>query len=161
PDDPAAGIVVRSLVKPVPAVKVSPTGSTVLFVHHNERRTGVASDSPFRDAWALSIVDTAAHFSNPVRLAGEPTGFAHGPDGSFGAFVMGGLPFLEVVDYRTLLFDEVALKSPANNVGILPASRIVYASQAHALGRISFYDVDGKGLTTITGFELNAGIDIE
>jgi hypothetical protein len=74
---------------------------------------------------------------------------------------MGGLPFLEIVDYRTLLFDEVTLRSPASNVGILPASRVVYASQAHSLGRISFYDVDGKGLTTITGFELTAGIEIE
>lgn len=159
--DPDAEIVVRSLVKPVHDVKVSATGGTVLFVHDDEEETGVATGSPFRGEWALSIVETATHFANPVKLAGEPTGFAHGTDGSFGAFVMGGLPFLEVVDYRTLLFDEVTLKSPANNVGILPDSRVVYASQAHSLGRISFYDVDGKGLTTITGFELNAGIEIE
>ena len=159
--DPAASVTVRSLVKPVHDVKISPTGSTVLFVHDDEQETGVATGSPFRGEWALSIIDTDSHFGNPIKLSGAPTGFAHGTDGSFGAFVMGGLPFLEVVDYRTLLFDEVALKSPANNVGILPGSRVVYASQAHSLGRISFYDVDGKGLTTITGFELNAGIEIE
>jgi len=159
--DPSASITVRALVKPVHDVKVSPTGNTALFVHDDEEETGMATDSPFRDSWAVSIVDTDSHFANPVRLAGEPTGFAHGTDGSFGAFVMGGLPFLEIVDYRTLLFDEVTLRSPASNVGILPASRVVYASQAHSLGRISFYDVDGKGLTTITGFELNAGIEIE
>ena len=159
--DPTAEIVVRSLVKPVHDVKVSATGGTLLFIHDNEDETGVATGSPFRAGWAVSIVEATSHFANPVRLAGEPTGFAHGTDGSFGALVMGGLPYLEVIDYRTLLFDEVTLKSPANNVGILPGTRVVYASQAHRLGRISFYDVDGKGLTTITGFELNAGIQIE
>jgi YVTN family beta-propeller protein len=154
-------IVVRPLVKPVHDVKVSPTGGTVLFVHDDEEETGVATSSPFRGAWTLSVVDTATHFANPVRLAAEPTGFAHGTDGSFGAFVMGGYRYLEVVDYRSLLFDEVSLKSPATNVGVLPGTATVYASQAHPLGRISFYDVSGKGLTTITGFELNSGIEIE
>ena len=154
-------ITVRGLVKPVRDVKVDPTGGTVLFVHDDEEETGVASDSPFRGGWALSIVETEHHFANPVRLTAEPTGFAQGDDGSFGAFVMGGYRFLEVVDYRTLLFDEVDLKSPATNLGVVPGSHTVYVSQAHDLGRISLYDVDGKGLATITGFELNAGIEIE
>jgi DNA-binding beta-propeller fold protein YncE len=154
-------VTVRALVKPVRDVKVDPTGGTVLFVHDDQEETGVASDSPFRGGWALSIVETEHHFANPVRLAAEPTGFAQGDDGSYGAFVMGGERFLEVVDYRTLLFDEVDLKSPATNLGVVPGSHTVYVSQAHDLGRISLYDVDGKGLTTITGFELNSGIEIE
>jgi DNA-binding beta-propeller fold protein YncE len=154
-------ITVRGLVKPVRDVMIDPTGGTVLFVHDDEEETGVASDSPFRGGWALSIVETAQHFANPVRLGSRPTGFAHGEDGSFGAFIMGGERFLEVVDYGTLLFDEVLLKSPATNMGIMPGSHTVFVSQDHDLGRISLYDVDGKGLTTVTGFELNAGIEID
>jgi hypothetical protein len=32
-------------------------------------------------------------------------------------------------------------------------------SQQHDLGRISFYDPDAGALDTLTGFELNAGIE--
>ena len=38
---------------------------------------------------------------------------------------------------------------------------IAYASQAHELGRLSFYDADADTVQTITGFELNSSIEDE
>jgi hypothetical protein len=44
-------------------------------------------------------------------------------------------------------------------VGVLPGQSVAWASQAHELGRLSFYDPDSTTLDTITGFELNSDIE--
>ena len=72
---------------------------------------------------------------------------------------MDGEPYLEVLHYDSLLYDEVELKSEPVHLGVLPETRTAYISQICDLGRIeNFYDVDDANLETITGFELNAGI---
>ena len=45
---------------------------------------------------------------------------------------------------------------PRRGVG---AAAMAWASQAHELGRLSFYDPDAASLDTITGFELNSEIE--
>jgi hypothetical protein len=42
---------------------------------------------------------------------------------------------------------------------VLPGSTIAWVSQDHSLGRISFYDAPTGSMDTITGFELNSGIE--
>ena len=155
--DPEA-VVVRSLVKAVHGVSLSADGGTALVVH-DDSSAGASSDSPFRDHWALTVVSLADHFANPLRLVAEPFAFASTDDGRSGAFLMDGQPWLEVIDFETLLTDEVPLRSEARHLGVVPGSRTLWASQVHELGRISFYDIDGGALSTITGFELNAGIE--
>jgi hypothetical protein len=65
------------------------------------------------------------------------------------------------LDFSSLLHDDIELRSPAVHLGVLPATRSIYVSQEHDLGRISFYDADSGDVQTITGFELNAGIEVE
>ena len=78
---------------------------------------------------------------------------------------MEGQPFLEVLDYVTLLPDEIPLKSDPVYVGVLPPldgsgeEPPAWVSQDHELGRISFYEPETGTLETITGFELNAAIE--
>jgi hypothetical protein len=67
--------------------------------------------------------------------------------------------YLVELDYATLLPNDIDLKSDPVHIGVLPDTRLVYASQDHELGRISFYDPDTEELQTITGFELNSGIE--
>jgi hypothetical protein len=55
----------------------------------------------------------------------------------------------------------VKLKSGAVHMDVLPDTRTIYVSQEHDLGRISFYDADQASLNTITGFELNSGIEVD
>ena len=80
-------------------------------------------------------------------------------DGSTGYFIMDGEPYLEVLEYDSLLYYEIALYSNPIHVGVLPESTLAYVNQEHDLGRISFYDPDAETLETITGFELNSAIE--
>jgi len=153
-------VTVRSLVKPVASVSMSPTGETALFFHPKDNGNDVDSSSEFYDHYGLTMVDVVDDFfPNPLRLPAQPIGFANSGDGSQGYMIMDGAPYLEVLHYGSLLYDEVELKSNPVFVGVLPESTLAYVSQEHALGRISFYDPDSQILQTITGFELNSGIE--
>jgi DNA-binding beta-propeller fold protein YncE len=152
-------IEIHSLVKPVDRVGVNPTGTTALVFHDRNENDDVDEESPFYQEWGLTLVDMSDFFSNPLRLPSEPTAFDTTDDGETGFFIMENEPYLEVLDFNTLLYDEVALKSIPVHIGVLPDTRTVYASQEHSLGRLSFYDPDSEQLQTITGFELNAGIE--
>ena len=72
---------------------------------------------------------------------------------------MEGQPYLEMLNYRTLVPSEVRLPSVPVHLGSLPDTNIAFVSQEHNLGRISFFDTDEGDLQTITGFELNSAID--
>jgi hypothetical protein len=152
-------VTVRGLVKPVQSMSVSPTGESLLVFHTEEDAEGADSSSPYYGAWAMSLMDLGDFRSNPMKLAGEPTAYAHSDDGEHGFFIMDGEDHLVVLDYTTLLPEDIELKSPPVHVGTLPESDYAYASQEHELGRISFYDSDSGALETITGFELNSEIE--
>ncbi len=154
-------IAVHSLVKPVSGLRVSPTGGTALVFHNKGENGDVDTDSPFYNEWALTLVALSDFFSNPLRLPNAPTAFSSTEDGETGFFIMETEPYLEVIDFDTLLYDEVQLKSSPVHLGVLPETTTAFVSQEHELGRISFYDAATQQLQTITGFELNAGIDTE
>jgi hypothetical protein len=92
-------------------------------------------------------------------LPDEPTSYSTSDDGGYGYFIMEGQDLLEVLDFGTLLYTEVDLKSPPVHLGVLPDSNIAWISQDHSLGRISFYEPSANTLDTITGFELNSEIE--
>ena len=152
-------IVVRDLVKPPRGVGINPSGSTALFSHTTDNGVDVSSESAFYNEPALSIVDMESMFSSSLLLRSEATSFAHSADGTTGFFVMEGEPYLEVLDYTTLIHDEIILKSLPVFLGALPETNTAFISQEHRLGRISFYDTSDEELNTITGFELNADIE--
>jgi hypothetical protein len=158
---------VRSLVKPVRAMAITPTGGSLL-VFHTLDDGDIDPESPFRGHWALTLVSLDDFRANPLRLPAEPTGFATANNGLHGYFIMDDARLLEVLDFDTLLYDEVALKSVPLFVGVLPDLDLAdgdeppaWASQSHDLGRISFYDPDDGSVETITGFELNGRIEEE
>jgi len=152
-------IVAHGLVKPVDRVEVSPDGATALVFHTKDDGSEVEASSPFHNRYALTMIDLSAFFSNPLLLSGEVLDLAQSEDGSLGYLVMDGQPWLEVLHYDSLLYDEVALKSAPEHVGVMPDGTTAWVSQSHPLGRISFYDPTDQSLQTLTGFELNAGIE--
>jgi len=158
--DVASGeITVRGLVKPVMAMSVSPQGQSLLVFHSQENAEGADSSDTWWDAWALTLIDLDDFRSNPMKLAAEPTAYSHADDGEHGYFVMEDSAWLGVLDYGTLLPEDIELKSVPVHVGTLPGSDYAYVSQEHNLGRISFYDSEAATLETITGFELNSEIE--
>jgi DNA-binding beta-propeller fold protein YncE len=151
-------VVERTLVKPVASVGVSGDGERLLVFHTRGDAVGADAGSPFTNRWALTLVDLTDFRQNPMVLPAEPSGYAVSDDGNYGFFVMDGRRLLEVLDFDTLLYEEIALPSEPVHLGVLPGSRTAWVSQLHALGRLSFYDAATGALDTLTGFELNAGI---
>ncbi len=154
----------RGLVKPVSSMAIDPTGQSLLVFH--TLADGPNTEPLFQGEWALTLVALDDLRTNPLRLPAEPTGYANGTDGTWGFFIMEDEPYLEVLDYGTLLHEQYPLRSLPIFVGVLPDlapddgdSPPAWVSQEHDLGRISFYDPDDSTLETLTGFELNSEIE--
>lgn len=156
---PEESISLYGLLKPVSTMSLSPDGAAAVVVHPRYSNGDLDSSSPFYDLDALTLVDMADYFTNPIRLVAAPEQLASTRDGALGFLTLTGTASLLQLDYARLIHDEVPLSSAAAHLGVLPEGRTVYVSQEHPLGRISFYAPDSGDLQTITGFELNAAIE--
>jgi hypothetical protein len=157
-DDEDRIIEVRELVKPVSGMALSPSGSTAL-IFHDFSNGDTPAESDYYNEYALTMVNLEDFFPHPLLLTGKPTAFAQTDDGETGFFIMDRQLELVVMHYKTLGFESVRLASPPVYLGVLPETSIAHVSQEHDLGRISFYDVESAELETMTGFELNNGIE--
>ena len=111
-------------------------------------------------------MDLNDYRQNTLKLPAEATGYANGTGGLHGYFIMDGVKLLAQVDYETLLYEQINLKSNPVYVGVLPDLTPdngdmppAWVSQEHPLGRLTFYDPDDGSAETITGFELNSRIE--
>jgi DNA-binding beta-propeller fold protein YncE len=148
----------RSLVKPVSVVAISPAGDTAVVFHTREDADD-AEQTEFTDAWAVTLMEVAGARENRLLLPAEPTGYSLSDDSRWGFFILDGEPLVEACSFASLIPDLVTLPSEPAFVGVLPGRSVAWASQAHDLGRLSFYDPDATTLDTITGFELNSAIE--
>ena len=156
----------RPLVKPIQSVSLTPTGTSLLVVHTKDDSPDGSTPEPYRNKNAVSLVDLGDFRANTIALSADPSGYATSADGKRGYLVLEGQPYLEVLNFQTLIFDEIPLRSDPVFVGVLPDLDTTdgdeppaWVSQEHPLGRISFYDPDDRSLETITGFELNGAIE--
>jgi hypothetical protein len=72
--------------------------------------------------------------------------------------------YVGLIDYPSRLVDDLAVPSLPVHVGVMPQGEalptpVAWVSQDHTLGRISFIDPESMQLQTVTGFELNSGIE--
>ena len=158
-------ITLRSLVKPVSTMAVTPDGASLLVFHTLADAPGADTSSPFYGHYALTMVSLADFRSNPLKLPAEPIGYSNSDSGRYGYFIMDKQDFLEALDYDTLLYEQIPLKSDPVYVGVMPdldtadgKEPPAWVSQEHSLGRISFYNPDDGSFQTITGFELNSEV---
>jgi hypothetical protein len=149
----------RPLIKPVQTMSISPDGESLLVFHTLGDAADASRDTAWYGRWAMTLVDMRDFRSNPLVLAAEPTAYAHSADGHYGFFIMESQAWFQVLDYDTLMCDSLPLGSLPVHVGALPYSSFAYVSQDHDLGRISFYNTTDGSVQTMTGFELNAGIE--
>lgn len=156
-DDP---ITVYGAVKPIMGVDVSPDGR-VAVLSHPASDGDIDPESVFAGEHAISLVDLSDFFTNPIRLPAEPSALAQTESGELGYLIMDGEDTLVQLDYGRLIHHDIPLPSETEHVGVLPGTSSAWVSQTHELGRISFVDADTRSLRTITGFELNAGVDVE
>ena len=152
----------RLLVKPIRAVAASPDGGSALVVHTLEDVPD-ASDL-FADAHAMTVVDLDTWIMNPVGLEDRPRKWTTSPDGRHSMFIMDGNRNVGVIDYSTRLVDDVVVPSMPVFLGMLPLddgpeANLGWVSQEYDIGRISFVRPWDLTVETVTGFELNSGID--
>jgi DNA-binding beta-propeller fold protein YncE len=161
----APDMILHPLPKPVETMVRTPTGGSLLAIHGREDNPDGSTPEAYRNKNAISLIDLGDLRANTLVLDAAVSGFANSADGGLGYAIMEGVPWLEILDYRTLIFDEVALRSSAVFVGVLPDliedddAPPAWVSQDHALGRITFYDPDDATPRTITGFALNGEIE--
>jgi len=153
----------RPLVKPVRTIGVSPTGGSLIVFHTLADDPDASPNNPFLGEYALTMLSLSDGRENPLLLPAEPTAYSVSDDGRYGFFIMEGYGLLEVLPFDSLLPLTADLPSLPVWLGVLPGTDTAYVSQEHDLGRISFYDAAadaGAGsIDTITGFELNSGIE--
>jgi len=154
----------RATVKPVSGVSITPTGGTLLVFHPDT--DGAETEELFAGEWALTLFDLTDYRSNPLLLPAEPLAWSGSTTGLRGYFVMKDSPYFEVLDYGTLLHEQYELPSLPTYLGVLPDDAAgdgdeppAWVAQEHDLGRITFFDPDDGSLETLTGFELNSGIE--
>lgn len=165
-DIDTGAIVLRPLAKPVAGISRTPNGESLLVVHTREDATDGSTEQVYRGKHAISLVDLTDFRANTLALAAEVAGLANSHNGRFGYVILEGQPYVEVLDYRTLIFEEIALRSTPVFVGTLPDltpedgdEPPAWISQEHPLGRLTFYDPDEATARTLTGFELNSAIE--
>lgn len=155
-------MVERALVKPVRALAASPDGRSALVVHTQQDEPG--SDDLFTGVEALTVIDLDGWISNPVGLEDRPLRWCTSGDGRYSMFIMEGNRNVGIVDHLTRLVDDVTVPSLPVFLGMLPLpggpeQDLGWVSQEHDLGRISFVRPSDLSVQTVTGFELNGGID--
>ena len=159
--DVASGDVeTRPLGKPVRSLTISPTGDSLLVVH--TEGDGFDAD-PDHDLYgvrhALTLIDLDDFATSPLALPSAFAGYADSFDGRWGFFITEDEPLLTVIEWASLLDLDVPLYSAAVHVGVMPDTTSVFVNQEHDLGRLSFYDAESEVIETVTGFELNSGIE--
>lgn len=159
-------IVVQDLPKPIRAMSITPTGQSLMVIHTQSDAADADPNGYFYGHHAISLVDLNDFRQNTLKLPAEPSGYVNGTSGIHGYFIMEGIQLLAQVDYETLLYEQVSLKSPPVYVGVLPDLDTTdsdmppaWVSQEHPLGRLTFFDPDDGSAETITGFELNSRIE--
>jgi DNA-binding beta-propeller fold protein YncE len=159
-------MLLQPLLKPATGVSRTPDGSSLLVAHGPADRDDGLTPEPYRRRPALSLVSLTDFRSNTIGLASPVLSMASSADGQRGYVVLEEEPVIEILDHRQLTFESVTLRSVPEFLGVLPDldgaggdEPAAWVSQAHPLGRLSFYDPDDGRLQTITGFELNAAIE--
>lgn len=167
------------LEKGVRGITADVEGKTFILFH-NRLPSGddqPAEDRPsdpefINDSYGLSVVDVASATARLVLTEQEPrlaSLWSH-PQTDPYVYVIFETPELIaaqqpshrdvlVVNLRSFRIDSFRVPSLTQGIGVIPDALRVYISQRHPQGRMTFVDVLSQRRQTITGYQLNAGIE--
>ncbi len=145
---------------------VSPDSRTAVVVHRRQEAPQGAGgdwDEQFRNSEGITIWDLNTGYRRPVLLQAEPEEIIMTTDDT-------GHPYLYVmltssnpnfqgvkrVDLLTHRTDFVRLPRPPTGLG--QVGDRVFVNQDQSTGRITFFEIRTNEQRTVSGFELNAGI---
>ncbi len=157
-------LTVKRLEKPVEQVIMAPDGDSVLVIHTLADTTG--ENDLYTDEYVMTIISLGSdlYVPNAVMLEDPLESVANFDNGERAVFMMQENRYVGVIDYDTRLVDDILVPSLPVHVGVMPAGDdlpipVAWVSQDHPLGRISFVDPENFAIQTVTGFELNSGIE--
>lgn len=142
------------------SVAVSPDSATAIVVHDVRDE----ADTFFQANHGLTIVDLASGYRRPITLQAKPVDLVMTTPGDETSYLFALLESASTteqgvlrVDLRSFRTDFVSLAREPRQIGLV-AGKIFIAQEATE-GRITFIDVGTLEQRTLSGYELNAGID--
>lgn len=151
-------------------------GRTFVVIHDRVNEPILPSMTPLdpeyiERSWAVSLVNVegaanrlvlTSHYPDLATLWSDEDGLVKlymtfGPQD--------GEPVLEthqdllVANLETFATSTTRLAGVPEGLGVVSSERQVFISQRHPQGRMTFIDVDDESRQTVTGYQLNAGID--
>ncbi len=148
------------------SVAISDDSKTAVIVHRKQDGPPPSNADPltfFQHNHGLTIFDIATGYRRPVVLQGEPADLVmtHNSEGTPLVYVMQqssdpdfrGVTRIDLNSYRT---DFFKLARQPEQIGVVAGE--VFVSQNADEGRITFFDIDSGAQRTVSGYELNAGI---
>lgn len=158
-------IFVTSLKKGVRGIYASPDGKNVVIMHNKVPGTISAQDDveTFLDkSHGYSLLSLSSGFVK-LQLTSTQTGpISFAPDGQSAYLLLNdtaqGIKQVECIDLLGFLVDNLTMGSPPVSLGVMASTKKVYVAQDHALGRVTFIDMDSHQTKTVTGFELNSHV---
>ena len=147
------------------SLEISPDSRTAVAIHKAQEGTssGVDPEAAFRHSEGLTLWDLETGYRRPIALNGDPEEILMTTDGT-------GNPYLYVmltssqpanqgvkrINLRThgTVFTRLARRP----MQLGAVADQLFASQESETGRITFFDVATNDQRTVSGYELNAGI---
>ncbi len=155
---------IKRMEKPVDQVIMAPDGESVVVVHTLADTVG--ESDLYSDQYLMTIVTIrdGMFVPNAVMLEDEMAELTNFDAGNKAVFMMVDNRNVNIIDYPSRLVDDIEVPSYPVHVGVMPQEDdlpdpVAWISQDHPLGRISFADPDELTIETVTGFELNSGIE--
>jgi hypothetical protein len=155
---------VRRLAKPVDQVIMAPDGQSVVVVHTLDDVPG--EYDIYTDNYAMTVLTLGpdTFVPNAAMLEDELVSLANFDAGGKAVFMMADNRNVGIIDYPSRLVDDLQVPSYPVHVGVMPTvaglpDPVAWVSQDHPLGRMSFVDPETLEAQTVTGFELNSGIE--
>ncbi|MBA2664368.1 MAG: hypothetical protein H0U74_18915 [Bradymonadaceae bacterium] len=149
------------------SLAISEDSKSAVIVHHKQAGTIGAGTDPlevFQRSYGMTIFDIATGYSRPLVLQGEPTDIVmtRTPDGRPIVYSMlvssdpssQGIMRVDLTSFRS---DFVRLARKPIQLGTVAGK--VFVNQDSPTGRITFFDIETQSQRTVSGYELNAGID--
>ncbi|QED28291.1 hypothetical protein FRD01_13840 [Microvenator marinus] len=147
----------------IASVVTSPDSQNVVVVHKRQTEIRPGIDGAFQNSEGLTLVNLATGYRRPIFLQAEPLDVIMTPgEDTTLVYVMlasssdsrRGVMRLDLETFRS---DFVALPAQPNRLGRVGDK--VFVSQESEDGRITFFDIETNSQRTISGYELNAGIE--
>jgi len=156
---------VAMLRKGIRTVALSPDGTTAIILHNRIPGEPAATDdfeTQLDHRYGFSMLSLDSLFAKLQITEADPGAFTFLPDSS-AAYIIVADPTVDLrqvatADLETFIVTTTSMGSHPLELGNVPGTGRVYVSQEHAIGRISFIDVETGEVRTVTGFQLNSGI---